>query len=296
MKDKIGFIGLGAMGGKMVPYLLKAGHEVFVADLNSDAIAEMVRLGAARCEDPRHVADNADIVLVCLPTPDVVERVVLGDGGVLEGERVRVVVDHSTSGMVTARRLASELGKRGIESLDAPLAGGVAGAAAGTLSIMAGGSQDAFERCEPVFRSYGRNIAHVGTDPGMGQALKLVNNMIVASTLVATAEAVLMGAKAGLRPQEMVRMLNVSTARSFTTEVLIGQCVLSRRFDMGFRMDLMRKDMRLFLAEAEALGTPAAALSAAKQVFDQALATGEETTRDMTRVVEFLERLGGVTL
>lgn len=296
MKDKIGFIGLGAMGGKIVPFLLKAGYDVFVADLNSAVVDEMVRLGAARCEGPRQVADKADIALVCLPTPDIVEQVVLGDGGLVEGERVRIVVDHSTSGMETARRLAAGLRTRGIASLDAPLAGGVAGAAAGTLSIMAGGSQEAFVRCEPVFASYGKNIAHVGIEPGMGQALKLVNNMIVASTLVATAEAMLMGAKAGLRPEDMVQMLNASTARSFTTEVLIGQCVRSRRFDMGFRMDLMRKDMRLFLQEAEVLGTPTSTLSAAKQVFDQALAGSEDSTRDMTRVVEFMEQLGKVTL
>lgn len=292
MKDKIGFIGLGAMGNKMVPYLLRAGYEVCVADLNREIIDDMVRQGAIRCAGAAEVGDNADIVMVCLPTPDIVESVVLGEGGVASGRRVRIVVDHSTSGMATARRLAAALGQRGIASLDAPLAGGVAGAAAGTLSIMVGGSAEAYDRCEPVLRSYGRNIAHVGSAPGMGQALKLVNNMIVASTLVATSEAILMGVKAGLDPAAMIKMLNVSTARSFTTEVLIGQCVMSRRFDMGFRMDLMRKDMRLFLAEAEALGTPAAATSMAKQVFDQALASGGDPARDMTRVVEFLEGLG----
>lgn len=291
MKDKIGFIGLGAMGNKMVPLLLKTGYEVFVSDLNTDAVAQMVMLGAAYCESPSHVADNADIVLVCLPTPDIVERVALGDDGVVQGKRVRVFVDHSTSGTTVARHVAAELAKRGIEALDAPLAGGVAGATSGTLSVMVGGNREAFDRCEPVFRSFGKNVVHVGSKPGMGQALKLVNNMIVASTLVATSEAVLMGVKAGLPADIMLQMLNVSTARSFTSEVLIGKCVMSRRFDMGFRMDLMRKDIRLFLAEAEAHGTPAATSSVVKQFFDQALATADDPARDMTFVVAYLEKM-----
>ncbi len=290
MKDKIGFIGLGAMGNKMVPYLLKAGYEVFVFDLNGKMAADMVALGAVSCDHPTRVADHAEIVLACLPTPDVVLSVALGENGVIHGKKVRVFVDHSTSGTVLARQIAAELAKRDIQALDAPLAGGVAGAMAGTLSVMAGGNKQAFDRCEPVFLTFGKNVVHVGVEAGMGQALKLANNMIVASTLVATAEAVLMGVKAGLSAKVMIDMLNVSTARSFTSETLIGKCVLSRRFDMGFRMDLMRKDIRLFLAEAEALGTPACTSAVVKQFFDQALATGDPS-RDMTCVVQALEQL-----
>lgn len=293
MIDKIGFIGLGAMGNKMVPFLLKAGYEVFVSDLDRKVVADMVALGAVACESATQVADSAEVVLACLPTPDVVLSVALGENGVVHGTRVRVFVDHSTSGTVLARQVAVALAERGIQALDAPLAGGVAGATAGTLSVMAGGDKQAFDRCEPVFQAFGKNVVHVGADAGMGQALKLVNNMIVASTLVATAEAVLMGIKAGLSAKVMVDMLNVSTARSFASETLIGKCVLSRRFDMGFRMDLMRKDIRLFLAEAEAHGTPACTSAVVKQFFDQALTSGDPS-RDMTHVVRFLEQLAQV--
>lgn len=107
MKDSVGFIGLGAMGHHMVPHLLKAGFDVFVCDIDSDAVGAMVMLGAARCESPRHVADNADVVLVCLPTPDVVDSVILGEAGVCEGSRVKVVVDHSTTGPSKARDILS---------------------------------------------------------------------------------------------------------------------------------------------------------------------------------------------
>jgi 3-hydroxyisobutyrate dehydrogenase-like beta-hydroxyacid dehydrogenase len=295
MSDTVGFIGLGAMGRRIVPHLLKAGYEVFVCDPDGDAVAAMAMLGAARCETPRHVADNADIVLVCVPTPDIVEQVALGDTGIRHGQRVRVVVDHSTTGPTVARRLADDLAAHAIASLDAPLAGGVAGAEAGTLSVMVGGDLAAYQRCQPVFKAFGRNVVHVGTQPGMGQTLKLVNNMIVGSTLIATCEAVLFGVKSGLDPQVLLDMLNASTARSFTSETIVGKAILERRFDFGFRMDLMRKDVRLFLAEAESVGVPTFAASVAKQFFDRAIATGHGT-EDMSRVALELEALAAARI
>lgn len=295
MSKAVGFIGLGEMGKRMVPHLLKGCFEVFVCDTRSEAAASMVMLGAARCETPRQVADNADIVLVCVPTPDIVEQVILGEAGIRDGERVRVVVDHSTTGPSVARRIANELAALDIMSLDAPLAGGVAGAAAGTLSVMVGGDRAAFERAEPVFRTFGRNVVHVGTEAGMGQALKLTNNMIVASTLVATCEAVLFGIKSGLDATVLLDMLNASTARSFTSETIVGKAILDRKFDFGFRMDLMRKDLRLFLTEAEAVGVPTFATSVSKQFFDHAIATGQGS-EDMSSVALELEALAGTRI
>jgi 3-hydroxyisobutyrate dehydrogenase-like beta-hydroxyacid dehydrogenase len=295
MKDKIGFVGLGAMGSKMVPHLLKAGYEVFVCDAQAEAVDAAVMAGAARCESPLHVADHADIVLACLPTPDIVERVALGKEGIADGRRVRIFVDHSTTGPSMARSLAKRLGEHGIAALDAPLAGGVAGAQAGTLSVMVGGDRAAFERCEPAFKSFGRTVVHVGAEPGAGQTLKLVNNMIVGATLIATAEAVLFGLKSGLDARVLLDMINASTARSFTSEKLVAEAVLSRRFDFGFRMDLMRKDMRLFLTEAEQVGVSTFVASVAKQFFDRSIAQGHGGD-DMTQVVRELEQLAGVQI
>ncbi|WP_076999832.1 NAD(P)-dependent oxidoreductase [Variovorax sp. KK3] len=293
MQDTIGFIGLGAMGRHMVPHLLRAGHAVFVCDTSDAPAAAMVAQGARRCDSPRQVGDSADLVLVCLPTPDVVAQVVVGENGVAAGSRVRVVVDHSTTGPSMARTLAQRLGERGIASLDAPLAGGVPGAEAGTLSVMAGGDVQAYARCEPVFRAFGRKVVHVGEQPGLGQVLKLVNNMTVAATLVATTEAVLFGIKSGLEAGLLLEMLNASTARSFASESLLGQDVVNRRFDFGFRIELMRKDLRLFLQEAEAAGTPAFTSALTKQFFDHAIAAGHGDD-DMTHVVQVLERMAGV--
>lgn len=295
MKDKIGFVGLGAMGGRMVPHLLKAGYEVYVCDAQAEAVTDAVMQGAVRCASARHVADQADIVLACLPTPDVVEAVALGEDGIAEGSRVRVFVDHSTTGPSMALRLAEGLAKHDIASLDAPLAGGVPGAQAGTLSVMVGGDRAAYARCEQVFRSFGRNVVHVGPTPGAGQTLKLANNVIVASTLVATAEAMLLGLKNGLDARVLLDMLNVSTARSYTSENIIAGAVLSRRFNFGFRLELMRKDVRLFLAEAEQAGAPAFVAALTKQFFDQAVAHGHGAD-DMTQVVRELERLAGVEI
>ncbi|MGY2189750.1 2-(hydroxymethyl)glutarate dehydrogenase [compost metagenome] len=291
----IGFIGLGAMGQKMARHLLENGFELSLFDPNPVALAPLLERGARSFATPREVADHAQIVLVCVPTPDIVERVILGADGVIHGQQVNIVVDHSTTGPSLARRLHAELAERGIDALDAPLAGGVAGAQNGTLSVMVGGERGAYERCVPVFAAFGKKVEHIGTEPGLGQTLKLVNNMIVAATLVATSEAMLFGVKAGLDARQMVEMLNASTARSFTSEQILAGTVMRREFDFGFRLDLMRKDVRLFLAEAENAGAPAFTSSVVKQFFDQALTEGDPA-RDMTQVVQVLERLAGVTL
>jgi 2-hydroxy-3-oxopropionate reductase len=291
----IGFIGLGAMGQKMARHLLDRGFDLHVSDPNPQALAPLLERGARSYSTPKGVADHAQIVLVCVPTPDIVERVVLGADGVIHGQQINILVDHSTTGPSLARRLQAELAERGIAALDAPLAGGVAGAQNGTLSVMVGGDLGAYERCVPVFAAFGKKVEHLGTEPGLGQTLKLVNNMIVAATLVATGEAMLFGIKAGLDARQMVEMLNASTARSFTSEQILAGTVMSREFDFGFRLDLMRKDVRLFLAEAENAGAPAFTSSVVKQFFDQALNEGDPA-RDMTHVVQVLERLAGVTL
>lgn len=295
MNESIGFIGLGAMGQRMARHLLDHGFGLELHDPNPQALAPLLDRGARSHGSPREVADAAQIVLVCVPTPEIVEQVVLGERGVIHGESVRVLVDHSTTGPSMARLLETALKARGIAALDTPLAGGVAGAEAGTLSVMVGGPADAYGRCEPVFSAFGRKVVHLGDAAGLGQTLKLVNNMIVGATLVVTSEALLFGIKAGLDARQMLEILNVGTARSYASEHMLAGTVLQRDFDFGFRLDLMRKDIRLFLAEAEANGAPAMTCAVVKQLFDVAINNGEPT-RDMTRVVEVLEGLVGVRI
>ncbi|WP_416739604.1 NAD(P)-dependent oxidoreductase [Pseudomonas sp. NFX71] len=293
--ETIGFIGLGAMGQKMAHHLLDNGYDLSLFDPNPQVLAPLLARGARSHGSPRDVADHARIVLICVPTPEIVEHVVLGDNGVIHGQQVKILVDHSTTGPSMARRIEQALRDHGIQALDAPLAGGVTGALNGTLSVMVGGDKTAYQLCEPVFACFGKKVEHIGTTPGLGQTLKLVNNMIVGATLVATSEAMLFGIKSGLEPGQMLEMLNASTARSFSSEQILAGTVMQREFDFGFRLDLMRKDVRLFLAEAENVGTPAFTCAVVKQFFDQAMSDGDPA-RDMTHVVKVLEKMAGATI
>ncbi|MEM5274949.1 NAD(P)-dependent oxidoreductase [Cupriavidus taiwanensis] len=291
-----GFIGLGAMGKPMARHLVQRGLAVTVFDSNAAAVDDLVGLGAARGATVRDVAENAEVVMACLPTPDIVEQVAIGAGGIAGAGAVKVFVDHSTTGPTVARKLAAVLQAHGIQALDAPLAGGVAGAEAGALTVMVSGHAGAFELARPALEAYGRNVSHLGEQPGLGQTLKLVNNMIAGSALVTAAEAVLFGVKAGIPAHAILQVLSKSaTARGFAVETLLADKVLSRRFDFGFRMDLMRKDMRLVLSEAEAVGAPMFASAVVKQFFDAAVADGGAND-DMTRVVQQIEKLAGATI
>ncbi|WP_454019884.1 NAD(P)-dependent oxidoreductase [Azospirillum sp. Marseille-Q6669] len=291
----IGFIGLGAMGAPMVRHLAKAGQDLHVFDTNPAALDAAAALGTTVCPSAAAVGHAAEAVLVCLPTPDIVRQVVLGPSGVIEGSKVRICVDHSTTGPSAAREIADRLAGCGITALDAPLAGGVSGAQAGTLSVMVSGETWAYEALAPVFRSFGRHVVHVGTGVGQGQALKLINNMIVGANLVAASEAILFGVRFGLSADAILDMLNASTARSFVTESILADRVLDRRFDFGFRLELMRKDLRLCVAEAEAVGAPMPVCALAKQLYELAHAHGGGQD-DMTVVVKELERAAGAEI
>lgn len=291
-----GFIGLGAMGRHMARHLVQRGLPVTVFDSNAQTVDELVRIGAARGASARDVGEHAEVVMVCLPTPDIVERVATGKNGVAGARAVKVFVDHSTTGPTVARSLAAALAEQGIHALDAPLAGGVAGAEAGSLSVMVSGDAGAFATARPALEAFAGDVAYLGAQPGLGQTLKLVNNMIAGSALVTAAEAVLFGVKAGVPADAILSVLSRSaTARSFAVQTLLADKVLSRKFDFGFRMDLMRKDMRLALGEAEAVGAPMFASSVVKQFFDAAVADGAGSD-DMTRVVQQLEKLAGATI
>lgn len=294
MQD-IGFIGLGAMGAPMARHLLKAGFRLHVFDTNAETLARFAALGTQVHASPRAVADAADAVLVCLPTPDIVKRVALGENGIIHGSRAKIYVDHSTTGPSAARDVAEALAGRGIVALDGPLAGGVPGAETGTLSVMVAGERPAFEALEPVFRSFGRNVVHVGSGAGQGQALKLINNMIVGANLVVAAEAILFGVKFGLDAEVILQMLNASTARSYVTEEMLAGRILDRRFDFGFRLELMRKDLRLCVNEADAAGAPLLVSALAKQFYELAHAHGR-ADEDMTAVVKELEQRVGAEI
>ena len=287
----VGFVGLGSMGGAIARKLAQAGVPLCVNDTVPAAVDALVTLGATAADSPAAVAEAAELVFVCLPTPDVVRTVALGPAGLVEGSRMRIYVDLSTTGGRVAKEVGAGLAPRGVAVLDGPVSGGAAGAAAGTLAVMVSGDRAVFERIEPVLRIFGGRTRHVGMEVGQGQTLKLVNNLLCATTLAATCEAMVFGAKSGLDPATILDVINSSSGRSVSSEVLVGKHTLNGAFDFGFRLALMHKDVRLALEEAEELGTAMITSSAARQIWSHAMAHGMGEG-DVTHVMEILEGWG----
>ena len=295
MPQEIGFIGLGMMGAPMVRRLLQAGHAVTVCDLDAAAVQAAAASGARTASSPAELAAQCDVVMVSLPTPDVVRRVALGPDGLHAGGRAKVYVDLSTTGARVAREVAAGLAPHGVASLDGPVSGGPSGAAAGTLSIMVSGDAAAFETVRPALAAMGSNTRLVGAEVGQGQMLKLVNNLMLAANYAVACECLVMGAKAGLDPSVMVDVVNKSSGRSFASEAFVPRPVLQREFAFGFRMELMSKDVRLALEEAEALGTPMFTSTAARHLYNCAIGHGSPDD-DVTSLIKLLEHWGGAVV
>jgi 2-hydroxy-3-oxopropionate reductase len=261
MADRVGFVGLGVMGRPMARNLLDAGVDVMVHSRSPGPVDELVAVGAASADSPAEVATACETTILMLPDDDAVAAVVEGPGGVQEGVQPgRLVIDMSTVSPGLARRLAARLADAGAEMLDAPVSGGDVGAREGTLSIMVGGSPAAFARAHPLFEIVGTTIVHVG-DHGSGQVVKACNQIVVALSIEAVAEALVLGSKSGVAPEIVVRVLSGGLAASRVLEVR-GPSMLDHRFDPGFAIDLHHKDLGIALSAARAAGVslPATAL------------------------------------
>ena len=291
---ELGFVGLGRMGSPMVVRLLDAGHTVHVFDTSEQALAIAAQRGAKPCSSARDVADKADIVLTSLPTPDIVQRVVLGGDGLAQGNRAATVVDLSTTGPRTAIAVAKALAEQGgrVTMVDSPVSGGVSGAEKGTLALMVSCPQATFDQVELVLKSFGK-IFHVGEQPGQGQTLKLANNLLAAAALAVSSEAMVMGVKAGLDPQTMINVINVSSGRNSAIQDKFPRAILPRTFDFGFATGLSFKDVRLCVEEAEAMGIPMVVGSAVRQFLSMTNATFGAGS-DFTEMVKLVEGWAGV--
>jgi len=258
--SRIAFIGLGNMGGPMAANLLKAGHTLHVFDLSADAVAQAVTHGATAANTAIDAVQDAEVVISMLPASRHVEGLYLGDAGLLrhiaEGA---LVIDCSTIAPASAQKVAHAAGERGLAMIDAPVSGGTAGAAAGTLTFIVGGEGDALERARPLLASMGKNIFHVGAN-GAGQVAKLCNNMALGVIMAVTGEAIALGAAHGLDPTVLSQMMAVSTARSWATEVcnpwpgVLENAPASRGYTGGFGNDLMLKDLGLAAEAAMGVG------------------------------------------
>ncbi len=291
-EQNIGFVGIGRMGGRMARRLIEAGYSLTVFDTSDSAIEPLVKLGAKRVDSPAAAASAAEIVLASLPTPPIVEQVALGANGIVEGRAVKIFVDMSTTGATYAKRVADGLGAKGITAVDAPVSGGIAGAEKGTLAVMVSCTAEIFGRLKPILEHIGK-IFHVGTQPGQGQTMKLLNNLLSATAMAISSEAAVMGVKAGLDPKQMMDVINAGSGRNSATQNKIPRCVIPRSFDFGFAIGLLNKDIRLCLQEADALGVPMVVGSAVRQMLSIATAS-EGPEADMTELVKPLENWAGV--
>ena len=296
MADEIlGFIGVGDMGGPMASRLLDAGYTLFIHDVRREATAPLAARGATVLDSAKAVADAVKTVIVSLPTPDVVRAVAIGDNGIIHGSSVRRYVDLSTTGAVMAVQISTALKEKGIEALDSPVSGGVRGAEAGTLALMVSGAKAFYEDMLPVFAAIGKNPFYLGEAPGLGQTMKLTNNYLSATANIATAEAMVMGVKAGLDPKIMVDVFNASSGRNDSTMNKVPNSILNRRFDKSMKQRLLYKDVRLCMAEAEALDMPMWLGNAVKQVLAFAVSQGSGDEPSVA-LIKYLEDWTGVTV
>jgi len=293
MAGTLGFIGLGNIGLPMAANLAGAGHEVVVFDTRQEALEEAGDLGMVRAANVREVAERAAVVFLSLPTPAIVEHVVFGADGLVGGPGLRVLVDMSTSGPRTARRLAERLAASGVAVLEAPVSGGVGGARAASLAIMVSGPRSTYESVADLLAQLGHPV-FVGEGAGLAQTMKLVNNMVSGAALVITAEAMAMGARAGLAPEVMVEVLNAGSGRNTATLDKFPRSVLTGTYDYGFAAELMFKDNMLFLDEAQEMGLD---LPACREMGARWAQTVQQFGAcDFTAIARVMEQSAGVSL
>src|SRR5687767_9810132 len=294
MSQTLGFVGVGRMGGPMAGRLLDAGHSLVVFDTNPAVVKPLTDRGAASASSAEDVASQAEVVFISLPTPPIVQVVSLGDKGILNGSRVKTMIDLSTTGPSVAKVVARAAGERGVAWADSPVSGGVTGAAKGTLAVMVSCAKPTFEEIEPLLKTFGRPF-YVGDKPGLAQIAKLANNLLAAAALVVSSEAVAMGVKAGLDARVLIDIINAGSGRNSATQDKFPRAILTGTFDFGFATGLSYKDVRLCVDEAEALGVPMVVGAAVRQMLAITQAKfGPDS--DFTEIARVIEEWAGVTM
>jgi 3-hydroxyisobutyrate dehydrogenase-like beta-hydroxyacid dehydrogenase len=290
----IGFIGLGNMGFPMAKRLVAANHHVVAFDTRPVALESAVALGARAASSPKEVADSAETVLASLPSLDAALSVATGAGGVVEGSRIQRYVDLSTVGSRTAVHIHDLLAQRNIVAIDSPVSGGVKGAQTGTLAVMVSGPRSEFEIVKPVLETIGRPF-YIGEQSGSAQTMKLANNILAATVLVATSEVVVMGVKSGLDAGVMIDVLNAGSGGTSASLDKFPRAILPRTFDYGFATGLMVKDVGLYLDEAKALGVSVEVAEAVGRLWDLAM-RDQGPDSDFTAAIKPIEQTAGVVV
>jgi 2-hydroxy-3-oxopropionate reductase len=285
---KVGFIGLGIMGAPMAENLQKGGHKLYLHDQKNPPAA-LLEGGATVCTSGAEVAKRADIIIVMVPDTPHVQAVLFGEKGVAEGLSAgKIVVDMSSISPIATRDFAARVREKGADYLDAPVSGGEVGAKAASLTIMVGGAQATFDKVKPLFDMLGKNVSLIG-EVGAGQICKVANQVIVAATIEAVGEALLLASKAGVDAEKVRKALMGGFASSRILEVH-GERMTKRTFDPGFRIELHQKDLNLALSTAQALGVSLPNTSTCQALFNACAAHGGKAWdhSGMVRALEYL--------
>lgn len=288
---KIGFIGLGIMGKPMAKNLLKAGYKLVVFDINVSAVKELVNEGAQEEFSAKKVAEQSEIVITMLPNSPHVKNAILGKDGVLEGAKPgTIIVDMSSIAPLASKEIASEVSKKGIEMIDAPVSGGEPKAIDGTLSIMVGGKKEVYDKCFDILSKMGKSIVLCG-DIGAGNTTKLANQIIVALNIAAMSEALMLGTKAGVDPEVIYKAIRGGLAGSIVLDAK-APMVLDGNFKPGFKIELHIKDLANALDTAHEVGAPLPLTSQVMEML-QLLKVDGKGQYDHSAIVQFYEKLSG---
>ena len=288
-KEKIGFIGLGIMGLPMASNLMKDGFDLVVYNRTLSKCTQLEDKGAVVAENPADVAKNAKVIITMVTDSPDVENLLLGENGIMSTiEEGSIVIDMSTISPKITKELNSKLNSKGCYMVDAPVSGGSWGAIEGTLSIMIGGEKSAYEQCVPLFESMGKNIIYTG-ESGMGQTTKLVNQILVAGTMNAVAEALVFAAKSGADLEKTIDAVGGGAAASWQLNNLAPR-IIKGDFDPGFMIKLQQKDLRLVIETAQSMNVPIPGTSLASQMFASLLSKGlgDEGTQALVKAYETL--------
>jgi 3-hydroxyisobutyrate dehydrogenase-like beta-hydroxyacid dehydrogenase len=288
----IGFIGLGKMGFPMARRLIEAGHRLTVFDTQKAAVDRLVALGAKAGASPKDIADEVETVMASLPSLQASLDVATAAGGVIEGKRVKRFIDLSTVGSQMAVKIHGLLAKKNIVQIDGPVSGGVGGAEKGTLAVMVSGPRADFEAVKAALGVIGK-VFYIGEKPGSGQTMKLANNFLSATAMVATSEAVVMGVKSGLDPAVMIDVINAGSGMNTASRDKFPRSVLPRSFDFGFATGLMVKDVRLAVEEMRSLGLSMEVAEAVGRLWE-VIIRDQGAESDFTAAIKPIEKAAGV--
>ena len=292
---RAGIIGLGNMGGRMVRRLLDGGAEVGIYDVNQEAIEAMVKLGAEKAGSPADLARKFQYIITVLPNVYIVQETLQGNNGLMKGMNGEsLLIEMTTSIPSVTKELSAMMSGKGLRMIDAPVSGGVKKAENGSLSIMVGGEEADYKEALPILEMLGENINHVGAS-GAGHTIKALNNMISATTLAATGEAMALGVKLGLDPAKMLDVINTSTGRSFSSDFKFPNQVLTRNFEVGFTLDLMVKDLKIAMSMAEQESVPMFISGASFQLWKKAWTEGRGS-EDHTAIIKSIEEMFNVEI